>query len=260
MVNNITVSAIQLTSSGNKEENLEKVDKFIEIAVSNKSKLIALPEVFNIITTPDKEYNVAESIPGPTINHLALKAKQNKIYFLAGSVLEISNTNKSYNTSVLINPDGEIIAKYRKIHLFDTTLTRKESDTRLAGNEIVTCSTELSVFGFSICYDLRFPELYRKLGKQGAQIIFVPSAFILHTGKDHWETLLRARAIENQVFIIAPNQFGKAPETGTVNYGRSSIIDPWGNVIARAYDKECVITAELEMGLIDDVKIKLGFK
>ena len=161
---------------------------------------------------------------------------------------------------MLINPQGEIIAKYRKINLFDTTLTRKESDTRLAGEDIVTCSTELGVFGFSICYDLRFPELYRELGRKGAQIIFVPAAFLLRTGKDHWATLLRARAIENQVFIIAPNQFGKAPETGTETYGRSLIIDPWGNVIACASDKECVITAQLDMDLIDETKIKLGFK
>ena len=175
-------------------------------------------------------------------------------------MIEKSDSDKAYNTSVLFDREGEIIAKYRKIHLFDTAFSRKESDTRLPGNEIVTVNTELGTLGLSICYDLRFPELFKELRTKGAEIIFIPSAFILHTGKDHWETLLRARAIDNQVYIVAPNQFGKNEETGIVNYGRSLIIDPWGNVIARAYDKECVITADIEMDLVEEVRLNLGFK
>jgi predicted amidohydrolase len=173
----------------------------------------------------------------------------------------VANSNKIYNTSVLFDPHGQELARYRKIHLFDATLPNgrsyRESDYVAPGAEIVTAKTEFGEVGLSVCYDLRFPELYRKLTNGGAtRLIFIPSNFTLMTGKDHWLPLLRARAIENQVYIIAPNQHGEK-YGGRASYGKSAIIDPWGSVIALAPDREAVITAEIDFAYQDQVRAAL---
>jgi len=180
-------------------------------------------------------------------------AAKHHIYLLCGSILEkIEEKGKDifYNTSVFLNPGGEIIAKYRKIHLFDVSLPDGsrwwESKLITPGDEIVQIKTAQAIFGFSICYDLRFPELYRRLVKGGVQVVFIPSAFTLETGKDHWETLVRARAIENQLYVIAPNQIVKSSQSKRY-WGKSMIVDPWGTILAKAPEKEGVIFARIDL-------------
>lgn len=246
------VAAIQMSSTGNKEVNLEKAENFIRFSAEEGAKIVALPEMFNFSGNLEEKKENAEPVPGPTINWLKELVEKFRIYLLCGSILETTEEKgKSifYNTSILLNPQGEIIARYRKMHLFDVTLPdgswRRESELITPGREVVQVATSEAVFGLSICYDLRFPELYRRLAKEGAQVVFIPSAFAFETGKDHWETLVRARAIENQFYVIAPNQTGKNCQ-GKSYWGKSMIVDPWGTILAKAPEKETVIFAEVD--------------
>ena len=204
----LKVAAVQMSSNTNKEDCLKKAERFVFLATEGGAEVIALPEMFNFSGTVKEKKENGEPIPGPTINRLEELAKRSKVYLLCGSILE-EDKGLFYNTSIFLNPQGEIIAKYRKMHLFDVTLPDgsfwRESELITAGDQVVKVATSRAIFGFSICYDLRFPELYRKLAKGGTQIVFIPSAFTLETGKDHWETLVRARSIENQFYVIAPN-------------------------------------------------------
>ena len=251
-------AAIQIDSQSNKKENLEKLDHFIDIAHKDfGAKLIGMSEMVNFAGEKNEEFTNAETIPGPTTNFFCKKAKQHKVWLHCGSILEkIPGEKKLYNTNVFMNPRGEIVSIYRKIHLFDISLDESvsffESSTIKAGDKVTVVDTELGGVGFSICYDIRFPELYRSLTLKGAKIIFVPAEFTMPTGKDHWECLLRARAIENECYIIAPAQIGKKP--AFQSYGRSLIIDPWGTVIAKASDKECVISAEIDMEYLEKIR------
>jgi len=188
-------------------------------------------------------------------------ARELGIHLLAGSILEeIPDSDKVYNTSLFFSPQGSLVARYCKIHLFDVAIqagvSALESGTRQAGGEVVVAQTDLCPMGLSICYDLRFPELYRALTGRGARIIFVPSAFTALTGEAHWEPLLRARAIENQVYIVAPDQLGKNPKS-FATYGNSMIVDPWGRVIARASDSPGVIFAEMDLDYLARVRAEL---
>ena len=183
------------------------------------------------------------------------------IYFLAGSILEtVPNENKVYNTSLFFSPNGKLLARYRKIHLFDVQVNDEvnvfESDTRMAGDEVVVARTEFCPVGLTICYDLRFPELFRKLIERGAQVVLLPAAFTAVTGKAHWEPLLRARAIENQVYIIAPDQVGQAPNA-IATHGHSMIVDPWGRILAEAKDSPGVIHAEIDLDYLAKVRKEL---
>lgn len=238
-----------MTSVGNKEANLKKAERFICLAAQEKAEIIALPEMFNFSGKVKEKKENAEPISGPTINRLKELARRFKIYLLCGSILE-KDRRLFYNTSVFLNPAGEIIAKYRKMHLFDVNLADgsswRESELIAPGDEVIQVATSKAIFGFSICYDLRFPELYRRLAKKGVQLVFIPSAFTLETGKDHWETLVRARSIENQFYIVAPNQIGRDSQ-GRSYWGKSMIVDPWGTVLAIAPEKESVIFAEIDL-------------
>jgi predicted amidohydrolase len=253
-------AAVQMTASSVKEENLEKAATFVRLAAERGASLIVLPEVFSWRGPRAEEPAQVETIPGPTSERLRELVRRHQVYLLAGSFLEKSDEARSYNTSLLLSPQGELLAHYRKIHLFDVDIPGqvrvKESDTKKPGQELVACNTPLGGFGLSVCYDLRFPELYRGLADRGAEVIFVPSAFTFPTGAAHWEPLLRARAIENQAYIIAPNQIGKNAH-GFADYGNSMIIDPWGKVIARAADKECFITAEIDRDYLEKVRREL---
>ncbi|MCS6925437.1 MAG: carbon-nitrogen hydrolase family protein [Candidatus Binatia bacterium] len=253
-------AAVQMTASSVKEENLAKAEMFVRLAADRGAVLVVLPEVFSWRGSRAESAAQAEPIPGPTTERLCALARRHQIYLLAGSFLEKTTEPRSYNTSLLLGPQGEILAQYRKIHLFDIDIPgqvrTQESETMKPGHEIVTCDTPLGRFGLSICYDLRFPELYRRLAAQGAEIICVPSAFTFPTGAAHWEPLLRARAIENQTYVIAPNQIGKNVY-GFADYGNSMIIDPWGKVLARAPDKECFITAEIDRDYLEKVRREL---
>jgi deaminated glutathione amidase len=253
-------AAVQMTASSVKEENLAKAETFVRLAAERGATLIVLPEVFAWRGPRAEEPAQVEPIPGPTSNRLRELARRHQIYLLAGSFLEKGDGPRSYNTSLLLDPQGDVLARYRKIHLFDVDIPGqvrvKESETKAPGEAVVASTTPLGVFGLSVCYDLRFPELYRQLAAKGAEVMFVPSAFTFPTGAAHWEPLLRARAIENQTYIIAPNQIGKNAH-GYADYGNSMIIDPWGKVIARAPDKECLITAEIDRDYVEKVRKEL---
>jgi len=242
-------AAIQLCAGSDKLVNLEKAEALVATAARQGARLVVLPEVFLWRGPRGEERGAAEPIPGPSTARLGDLARQLAIHLVAGSILEHSGGDKVFNTSVLFNPHGDVVACYRKLHLFDVDIPEhvsiRESDTRVAGDAVVCAPTEIGVIGMSICYDLRFPELYRQQTMRGAEIMTVPSAFTFPTGAAHWEVLLRARAIENQVYIVAADQVGHSP-TGILNFGNSLIIDPWGKPLARAADREMVIFAEID--------------
>ncbi len=259
-MNKLRIGLGQLNSKDNIENSFKEIENQTAECSSRGAQLVIFPEMSTYLSETST-YKYAQTMDGEIISRFKELAIMHNVYLHNGSFIEKSETNgKSYNTSVLINPSGEIETIYRKIHLFDIELnkdlTYRDSDRYKRGNSIVNHSSPLGDFGFSICYDLRFPELYRELTFRGAKLIFVPAAFTMFTGKDHWESLLRARAIENQVYIIAPNQFGEHPDN-KLCYGNSMVIDPWGKIIARASDKVGVIISDIDWGYLEDVRGKL---
>jgi predicted amidohydrolase len=254
-------AAVQMLASDDKAANLKEAKHGVRHAAAQGARVVALPEVFIWRGSKKIERQVAEPIPGPSSAAMAQLARDLGIYLLAGSILEeIPGSEKAYNTSLLFDPAGKVLASYRKIHLFDVELANgvslRESETRAHGETVAVVKTELCSMGLSVCYDLRFPELYRGLASQGADLIFVPSAFTAYTGEAHWETLLRARAIENQAYIIAPDQFGKSAKSFET-HGHSMIVDPWGKVIAELPDGPGVITAEIDLDYLANVRAEL---
>ncbi|ODS31096.1 MAG: N-carbamoyl-D-amino acid hydrolase [Candidatus Scalindua rubra] len=254
------VAAIQLCSNEDKNRNLKLVSQFIDNAVKDGANIIVLPEMFNCCGHTEVMVENAEEIPGSTINILSDKARTHGIYIVCGSIFEKVEKNKVHNTSVIVGRNGEILAKYSKVHLFDVDIQDKirykESEHVIAGQKIVIVNMGSFEAGLSICYDLRFCELFRTLALRGAKIIFVPSAFTSTTGEYHWDPLIKARAIENQVFVVAANQIGTSPNNITC-YGKSMIVDPWGRVLAKAKDNENVITAEIDLNLLDEVRAEI---
>ncbi len=255
------IAVVQMTSTEDRKLNIEKAVHYIEEAANRGAQIVALPEHFSYMKIEGSPYPFAEKIDGELITTISKSAKKNNIYILAGSFPEtIEASEKTYNTTVFINPQGDPIGIYRKIHLFDYNVTSQKSlmESRLVegGTEAVLVDTEFGKIGLTICYDLRFPELFRNLALRGAKIVFMPSAFLLNTGKDHWQVLLRARAIENQLYIAAPNQFGKHAEN-RISYGHSMIVSPWGTPIAIAQDKEELIAAEVDFHYLEEIRQKL---
>ena len=256
------IAVVQINSRNDKEANIRRAEELIDRAATTGARVVALPEYVNFLGPRDEQAGVPETIPGPITGRFASKAKEHGIYVLGGSIHEHSNVpDKSYNTSVLIDPNGEIIAKYRKIHLFDIDLTgnvsANESSSILPGDEIVTAEIDGHTVGLTICYDLRFPELYRLLALRGAEVLFVPAAFTMFTGKDHWHTLLKARAIENQAFVVAPGQIGAHEPNDSRCYGHSLVVDPWGTVLADSPDQEGVVTADLDFEYLAKLRKQL---
>ena len=257
----ITVAAIQMTSTEDWEANLQKAEEFIGAAADRGAKIVALPENFAFLRSEGDEISCKQSLDGDFMQRMkAITAKQ-RIYLLCGTIPEaIPESQQVYNTSVFLNPNADIIAIYRKIHLFDVNMEGRavfqESAFVRGGMEVVCAETEYGEMGLTVCYDLRFPELFRILTLMGSRIIFVPSAFTEFTGKDHWQVLLQARAIENQVYIVAPAQFG-AHSRKRRSYGRSMIVDPWGNVVACAPDQEGPVFAEVDFQLQDRIRKEL---
>jgi predicted amidohydrolase len=249
---------IQLDSQNDKAKNLEQICAYIDEAAARGAKLVALPEVMNLVGDNIGPGGGGESIPGYSTEILALKAKEHGIYVHCGSLKEEipGGDGRGYNTTVMLDPRGQIIAQYRKLHTFDVTLTDgtvcNESARIKPGADIVTVQTELGTLGFSICYDIRFPELFRVLALKGAQVIFTPANFTLPTGKDHWEPILRTRAIENGCYILAPAQIGK--KVNFTAYGNSLVVDPWGTVIARSKDQPGVTIAEIDLDFLDKIR------
>jgi deaminated glutathione amidase len=253
-------AAVQLNSTDDKERNLETAERLVRDAARDGAELIALPEKWNLLGPGAALRAGAEDLDGPTLSAVRSWARELGVHVVAGSISErVAERDKLSNTSVLVGPDGEVAAAYRKIHMFDVDVggvAYRESEHEEPGTEIVVSSAADVPVGLTVCYDLRFPELYRILAVRGARVITVPAAFTLHTGKDHWEPLLRARAIENQAFVLGPNQIGEAPPHYN-SYGRSMIVDPWGVPLATAPDEECFVAADLDFALQDRIRESL---
>ena len=254
----ITVAAIQMSSTPEKTENMATADRLIrEAVVSAGADLVALPELWNCHGLEAAYRPNAEPIPGPTTEFLGGLARELKVYVLGGSILEDEpGSERLYNTSTFFDPSGELTAAYRKIHLFDVKAPDRdylESKTVAPGGEIISVKAGPAMLGLSVCYDLRFPELYRILALRGAGILAVPAAFTLQTGKDHWELLLRARAVENQAYVVAPAQWGQKAD-GRWTYGRSMIVDPWGTILAQCPDRDGFALATLDLDYLDRLR------
>jgi predicted amidohydrolase len=257
----VRAAAVQLNSTDDVDANLAKADRLTREAAAQGASLIVLPEKWSVLGTPEHLRAGAQDLDGPAIRWARSVAGELSVELIAGSIVErVAGQEKLSNTSVHVGPDGEIAAVYRKIHMFDVEVdgtTYRESDSEQPGDEIVTSATREGVeLGLSVCYDLRFPELYRILALRGALVFPLPAAFTLATTRDHWETLLRARAIENQAFAVAANQIGSHPPHHRSG-GRSMIIDPWGLVLAQAPDREGVIVADLDLDRQEQIRRQL---
>jgi predicted amidohydrolase len=253
-------AAVQLNSTDQYERNLEVAERLVRGAAADGANLVVLPEKWTVLGPPEAIRAAAEPIDGPALSAAAVWARDLGIFLVAGSVPEaVPDQEKLANTSVMFGPDGERLAVYRKIHMFDVEVgdvSYRESEIEQAGDQIAVGDANGTKIGLTICYDLRFPELYRILSLRGARVITVPSAFTERTGRDHWEVLIRARAIEDQVFIVAAGQIGSAPPHYR-SYGRSMIVDPWGVVLAQAADTEGFVSADLDFTAQDDVRERL---
>ena len=261
------VALIQMNSQGDKARNLEQARALIEQAVAEeRPDLVALPEMWTLLSDDeDAKRAAAEPVPGGAAYGLLQElAAKHRIVLHGGSLIERDGEERNggalYNTTVVFDRDGRELARYRKLHLFDITTPDgrefRESATFGRGARVVTYDALDTRIGCSICYDLRFPELYLQLAKAGAEVILVPSNFTLQTGKDHWEVLLRARAIETQTYVLAPAQWGRYGQ-GRFSYGHSLIADPWGHVIAKAQDKVGYICARLDLAEIERVRARM---
>ena len=255
------VAAVQLSSTADRERNLEAADRLVRGAAAAGAELVVLPEKWPVLGTPEQTAAGAEPLDGPALTWARDVARELGIDLVAGSIAERApGRERGRNTCVHIGPDGQDRAIYRKVHMFDVEVggrVYRESEHEDPGDEVVVSETAAGVeLGLSVCYDLRFPELYRILAVRGARVIAVPSAFTLPTTRDHWEVLLRARAIEDQCFVVAANQFGEhAP--GVRSGGRSMIVDPWGIVLAQAPDAETFVVADLDLARQAEIRRSL---
>ena len=252
----LDVAAIQLDAGTDPDANIRAAVRLADQAAADGARLIVLPEYLQFRGSDDGYRASARPIPGPFSDAFAAVARERKVWILAGSLAESGPENRPFNTSILVDPAGQIAATYRKIHLFDIALENGPADRELdrvsAGDQAVIADVDGVKLGLSICYDLRFPELYRALAGAGAEILAVPANFLERTGRDHWEVLLRARAIENAAYVIAPAQVGGAP--GFPAHGRSMIIDPWGTILAQAPDEVAIIHATLDLDRVASIR------
>jgi predicted amidohydrolase len=263
----VRAAAVQLTATADKATNLETADRLVRAAVRDGAALVVLPEKWSVYGSADDQRAGAEGLDGPALSWARAIARELQIDLVAGSIAERAGGSgvsdprgRGSNTSVHVGPDGADRAVYRKLHMFDVVVggrDYRESDGEAPGDEIVQSAlADGTGLGLTICYDLRFPELYRRLAVDGARILSVPSAFTEPTTRDHWEVLLRARAIENQAFVVAANQVGRhAP--GLRTGGRSMIVDPWGIVLAQAPDTETHVIADLDLAKLDRIRTDL---
>jgi predicted amidohydrolase len=253
-----TVAAVQMTSSDDVEANLRDAVRWIRRAAARGARLVALPENFACLRTEGDRIDFRTEVDGELVERMASEARSAGIGLLLGSIPErIPRSPRIYNTSVLIGPDGRRLAVYRKIHLFDIDIrggvTLMESKTVKPGDAPVVADTDFGRLGLSICYDLRFPELYRHLALAGAQVLFVPAAFTAYTGPHHWLPLLRARAIENQCWVVAPAQVGRH-NPNRESHGETVVIDPWGRVVARKSKGRGLVLADIDLRAVDRVR------
>jgi predicted amidohydrolase len=251
---------VQLNCTADQEANWAGAEALVRRAAGYGARLVATPENTNYLGPHGEKVRLAETLDGPTCSRFAELAGELEIHLLLGSFNERSDDpQRCSNTSVLFGPDGSRLAVYRKIHLFDVDVSDKvrflESETVKPGEKPVVVDTALGRIGLSICYDLRFAELYARLAAEGARILVVPSAFTLITGKDHWYSLVRARAIENQCYLLAPAQFGRHADEGLrESYGHAVIVDPWGQVVAAASDGPGLALAEVDLDRVEQIR------
>jgi len=271
-MNDLVIAAVQMTSGEDVEANLERARELVREAATAGALIVGLPENFAYLgSRQDHRLNIAEELPpvdadqhrdlGPILGAMRALALKAGVWLLLGGFPEkSSSSNRIRNTSVLLNPEGTISAIYRKLHLFNVDVPGgkrfRESETVEAGDDVVVAPTPWGGLGLSICYDLRFPELYRAHAAKGARIVAVPSAFTLETGKDHWHVLLRARAIENQVYVMAPAQIGAHGPTRR-SYGHALVVDPWGVIVAECADQEGFALARLDFAHQDRLRAAL---
>jgi predicted amidohydrolase len=257
----LKVAAVQLHSTADQVANMAHADRLTRAAAADGATLIVLPEKWTAMGSEEDLRAGAETLDGAAVGWARAIARELHIDLIAGSILErVPGQEKLANTSVHVSPSGEVLASYRKVHMFDVEVgghAYRESELEEPGDELVVSHAANGVeLGLSVCYDLRFPELYRILAVRGARILTLPAAFTLTTTRDHWEVLVRARAIENQAFVIAANQFGEHP-AGQQSGGRSMIVDPWGLVLAQAADSEGYIVAELDLARQLQIRTRL---
>ncbi len=259
MSRRFSLACVQLHSIDDLEHNLERCRFWIREAAKKEVELVLLPEDFAFLAKDEKDkLNLSDKQLNKIVETIREEAIRHRLFILAGGhPVRDPELGKLYNISTLFSPEGEIIAQYQKIHLFDAYLPDSEpileSHVTIPGHEIQLAETPLCNIGFSICYDLRFPELYRRLRLQGAELLTIPAAFALMTGKDHWEILLRARAIENQCYVAAPGQWGRHSETRH-SFGHAMICDPWGAVIASVSEGEGIAVADFDPEYLEKVR------
>ncbi len=256
-------AVVQLTSTDDLAGNLAQAEGFVREAAAAGAGFIALPENFAYMRVEGLRFPCAQGLDGEIVGRARSWARELGVWILAGTFPEaIADSERVHNTSVLISADGEIAATYRKVHLFDVDLSAagggryRESDSVAPGQDVVVADTPFGGVGLSVCYDVRFPEFYREATRRNARWLCVPSAFTPQTGRDHWEVLLRARAIENQAFVLAPAQCGRHSEA-RASYGRSMILDPWGTVIAQAPDRPGIAVADCKMEDLERIRAAL---
>jgi predicted amidohydrolase len=255
------LGAVQMNSTADRARNLDAAVRLVREAAGLGARLIGLPENFAFMGRDEERIAGAETLEGPTLAALRQLARELRVLLVAGSIAErVDAPGKTANTSVLVGDDGAILAAYRKVHLFDVDIPDgaryQESETVVPGGEAVVADTPLGRVGLTICYDLRFPELYRRLSAAGAEVVFIPAAFTLFTGKDHWEVLVRARAIENLAYVVAPAQVGRH-SANRLTFGNAMVVDPWGTVLARCPDGEGVCVAPFERDRLERVRREL---
>jgi predicted amidohydrolase len=272
-MSDLVVAAIQMTSTADVAANLDRCRDLVREAAGAGAVLVGLPENFAYLGgDQDHRLAIAEDVPapgpgpaevGPILRAMVELARGAGVWLLLGGFPERAAGSRIRNSAILLGPEGQIVARYRKIHLFDVDLAEmaggkrfRESDAIEPGAEVVVAETPWGGLGLSICYDLRFPELYRQLTARGARLVTVPSAFTLETGKDHWHVLLRARAIENQVYLMAPAQFGNHGPNRR-SYGHALVVDPWGAVLAECSDQEGFALARIDFAYQDKVRAAL---
>jgi len=261
MPDRIRLACVQMTSRADKAANLATAERLVSKAAATGADVVVLPEKWNAIGDAAVSHATAESIEGgESVEAMSRWSRQHGITLVGGSITERrEGREKLSNTSLVFDPEGQIVGAYRKIHLFDVEVggvVYRESEAEEPGEEPVVAEIEDWKVGLSVCYDIRFPELYRILALEGAELVTVPAHFTTPTGNDHWHVLLRARAIENQLYVAAAAQIGETLP-GKPAYGRSLIADPWGIVVAQAPDAETVIAAELDLAHLRDIRAKL---
>jgi predicted amidohydrolase len=261
MADTVLAAAVQMTSTADVERNLDAAERLVAAAAERGARLVGLPENFAFLRSEGTPVPEPQALDGPWVRRMADQARRHRLTLLLGSLPErIEGDARVYNTSVLLGPDGAVLAVYRKIHLFDIDVPGlehlKESRAVRRGEDVVVADSPAGRIGLSICYDVRFPELYRRLVREGARILAVPSAFTDRTGKDHWEVLLRARAIENLAYVLAPAQVG-AHGRGRASHGHAMVIDPWGTIVAQVGDEPGFALAEIDFDRLERLRREL---